>query len=90
MPENDVDPKGPKTFEPCHVCGHEPQHVQFMVNKDRSGQELENPEMCHRYVCTHCNEGVYDHDQKGYAGLDWNGKQLKAKREMEKGREKIA
>ncbi len=77
MSEQEIRPNGPKEFEPCHVCGHQPQHEQFMAKGHFPG---DGEKLFHRYLCTHCNEGTDRHDDKGYAGLEWNGKQLKAKK----------
>ncbi len=84
MPETEIPPQGPETFEDCHVCGHQPQHVQFMASVPPTH---DHEALRHRYVCTHCNEGTPEHDTKAYAGLNWNGKQL---REAKKAREREA
>lgn len=82
MSEQETQLKGPKKFEDCHVCGHQPQHEQFMAPVKLPGMPLPNPgetELRHRYVCTYCNEGTDSHDSKAYAGLNWNGKHLRKK-----------
>lgn len=78
MSEQEIRPKGPEKFEDCHVCGHQPQYIMEMTTRRIDGVKCD-PRPCHSYICTHCDEHACGCDEKTYAGLEWNGRQLKAK-----------